>query len=219
MKTKSPLRESIVLALVLAAFCSSFAGAQAENASEHAVLNTVVEAQSAYQPISRSERLAWFMNSTVGPQSLAAGVFSSAWNTAFDSPKEYGPHWEGFGRRYGMRLTQVATGNAIEGGLGALWGEDPRYFRSTENRLLRRLRHAAVMTFVARRPDGHFAPAFARYTAIVSNNFISNTWRAPSDSTTNAALTRSGLEFAGAFASNVFDEFWQDIYHRLRRTR
>jgi hypothetical protein len=219
MKTQSSLREPIFLAFVLVAFCSSFTAAQTENSSEYAVSNTVVAVQPAEQPISRSERVAWFVNSIVAPKSLAAGVFSSAWNTAVGSPKDYGPHWQGFGKRYGMRLTQVATGNAIEGGLGAVWGEDPRYFRSTENRPLRRLRHAAIMTFVARRPDGHLAPAFARYTAIVSNNFISNSWRVPSDSGTNAALTRSGLEFAGVLASNVFDEFWQDIYHRLRRIR
>jgi hypothetical protein len=71
------------------------------------------------------ERLAWFMNSTVGQKSLAAGIVSAAWGTALNKPKEYGPHWEGFGKRYGMRLTGVATGNAIEAELGGLWGEDP----------------------------------------------------------------------------------------------
>jgi hypothetical protein len=67
------------------------------------------------------------VNSTVGPKSLAAGIVSTAWNTALNKPKEYGPHWEGLGKRNGMRLTGVATGNAIEAGFGGLWGEDPRY--------------------------------------------------------------------------------------------
>jgi hypothetical protein len=77
-----------------------------------------------------------------------------------------------------------------------------------------RLRHAAAMVFMARRADGSQAPAFARYTAIVGNNFISNTWRVSSESSINSALTRSALGFAGRFASNVFDEFWQDIRHK-----
>jgi hypothetical protein len=73
---------------------------------------------TSYQPISSSERGHWFLQSTVGPKSLAAGVVSAGWGTALNKPEEYGPHWEGFAKRYGMRLTGVATGNALEAGLG-----------------------------------------------------------------------------------------------------
>jgi hypothetical protein len=166
---------------------------------------------SVYQPISSSERGRWFLQSTVGPKSMAAGVVSAGWGTALNKPEEYGPHWEGFAKRYGMRLTGVATGNAIEAGLGTIWNEDPRYVPSTETRPWPRLRHAAAEVFLAPRADGHQAPAFARYSGIVGGNFISNSWRVPSESTVTAALTRSALGFAGRFASNLFDEFWKDI--------
>ena len=46
-------------------------------------------------PMTREERIHWFLKSTVGPKSLGAGVISSAWSTAFNNPEEYGPHWEG----------------------------------------------------------------------------------------------------------------------------
>ena len=94
-----------------------------------------------YSRITGTERLQWFAVSTVGPQSLAAGVVSSAWGTAFNNPPEYRPTWEGFGKRYGMRLTGVSSGNAIEAGLGAAWGEDPRYFRAERQPIGGRLRH------------------------------------------------------------------------------
>ena len=151
---------------------------------------------------------AWRLESSVRPG-----------GPALNKPEEYGPHWDGFGKRYGMRLTGVATGNAIEAGLGRAWGEDPRYFRSAESRPLLRLRHAAALVFVARRADGRTAPAFARYTGVVGNNFISNTWRVPSESTASAALTRSALGFAGRFVSNVFDEFWQDMRTKVGKRR
>lgn len=73
------------------------------------------------------ERPHWFLRSAIGPESLGAGVVSAAWNTGFNNPPEYGPHLDGFARRYGMRLTGVATSNAIEAGLGSVWDEDPRY--------------------------------------------------------------------------------------------
>ena len=47
--------------------------------------------------------------------------FRSGWQTARDKPVEYGPSWEGFGKRYGMRLTGVATGNAMEAAIGSIW--------------------------------------------------------------------------------------------------
>jgi len=55
--------------------------------------------------------VAWFVDSTVGPKSLGAGVISAAWGTAFNNPEEYGPHWGGFAKRYGMRLTGISTSN------------------------------------------------------------------------------------------------------------
>ncbi len=66
-------------------------------------------------------------------------------------PREYEPHWEGFGKRYGMRFTGIATGNAMEATIGALWGEDPRYFRATGQSFKRRMRNVVVLTFAVRR--------------------------------------------------------------------
>src|SRR5882724_6265660 len=80
-----------------------------------------------YTAMTGKERLAWFAKSTVGPQSLAAGLFTAAIGTATNSPREYGPHWEG----YGIRLSGVSSSNAMEAELGALWGEDPKYYPMT----------------------------------------------------------------------------------------
>src|ERR1700674_1255344 len=93
-----------------------------------------------YQPITSTGRIRWFVLNSIGPQSLAAGVFSAAIGTAMNSPSEYGPHWEGFGKRYGLRLTGIVTQNAMEAGVGTLWGEDPRYFRTQEEPFRRRIR-------------------------------------------------------------------------------
>jgi len=171
-----------------------------------------------YHPITGRQRLRWFLTSTIGPPHLVGGLFTSAFGTAMDRPKEYGPGWAGFGDRYGIRLTGIVTGNAIEASTGALWGEDPRYFRVPNEPFTRRILNAAQLTFKARRRDGHFAPAYARYIAISGNNFLSNTWRVDSEADTQHALIRTADGFAGRFASNLFEEFWPDIknlvFHR-----
>jgi hypothetical protein len=163
-----------------------------------------------YAPLTREERVNWFVKSTIGPPSLAGGVISSAWGTAFNNPEEYGPHWDGFAKRYGLRLTGVAASNAMEVSLGSLTGEDPRYKRSGRGGMKSRIGQAAKMTVLAAQSDGSIAPAYARYGAIAGSNFLSNTWRPDSDSTVSRALLRTGLGFAGRFVGNIFEEFWPD---------
>jgi hypothetical protein len=173
---------------------------------------------SPYSPIASRQRLRWFVTSTIGPQHLAGGLFTSAFGTGLNRPKEYGPHWGGFADRYGIRMTGIVTGNAMEASIGSLWGEDPRYFRVPEQPFKSRVGHAIRLTFMARRPSANFEPAYARYIAIAGNNFLSNTWRVQSESNTQDALLRTAEGFAGRMAANAFEEFWPDIkryvFHR-----
>ncbi len=150
--------------------------------------------------------------------SLAAGAVSAGFGAGFNLPHEYGTHWDGFGSRYGMRLTGIATGNAMEAGLGALWGEDPRYQRASGEAFGQRLGHAVKMAFLAQNQNGRVMPAYARYMAIAGNNYLSNAWRADSEATVERASIRVGLGLLGRIGSNIFAEFWPDVssglFHR-----
>jgi hypothetical protein len=173
-----------------------------------------------YRPITNQERAKWFVVSTAGPVSLAAaGPLSAAWGTAFNLPKEYGPHWDGFGKRYGMRLTGVSTGNAIEAGLGAVWGEDPRYFRVPDRPLGSRVKYVITSTFTAPGSDGRWRPAYARYVATVGNNFLSDTWRERSESGAGDAAIRCLTGFGARMAGNAFAEFWPDVKRKVFRRK
>jgi hypothetical protein len=174
-----------------------------------------VSSTSSPNPITAKERVRWVMESTVGPASLAAGLFSAGWGTLADVPSEYGSHWEGFGKRYGMRFTGIAAGNVMEVELGAIWGEDPRYVRKPDASFATRLGHILVMTFVARNRDGRIVPAYARYIAVPGNNFLSNSWRADSEATVGRASLRTGLGFLGRAGGNAFEEFWPDVRQRF----
>ena len=117
------------------------------------------QSQTKYVPITGEQRLRWFIRSTAGVESLLfAGPITAGWGTAFHHPPEYNTSWEGFGQRYGMRLTGVSTGNAIEASLGSLWGEDPRYFRTENQPFKKRVLNVIDMTFRAYRDDGETIP-------------------------------------------------------------
>jgi hypothetical protein len=173
----------------------------------------------SHQPITYPQRLNWFLRSTVGPESLTAGLFTAGFGTGLDRPREYGPHWEGYGKRYGMRFTGVATGNVMEAALGSLWGEDPRYFPATGQSVKGRIKNVIVMAFVARQTDGTMAPAYARYIGTSGNNFLSNTWRADSESGVGNACLRTALGFAGRMGGNAFAEFWPTVTKHLFHKR
>lgn len=168
-----------------------------------------------YQPLNNRQRVMWWVQSTVGPKTLAVGIFSSAIQTWRDVPETYGPGWKGFGQRYGMRIAGGAVDNGFEDILGAAWGEDPRYFPVPEQPFGRRVHSVIKQAFITRREDGTFGLAYARFVAVPSGNFLSNTWRAHNENTARAATLRTVYSFAWRLADNAFDEFWPDAKQRL----
>jgi len=177
---------------------------------------TIPATAADYHPITADERLHWFTRATIGPADLVGGLFAAGIGTANDWPHEYGTHWNGFAKRYGMRLTGVVTNNAIEAGLGAAWGEDPRYFQTVDQRFSERWKNVADLTFRAYRSDGERHLAYARFIAIFGNNFLSNTWRVPSESNFQHAMIRSGEGFGAQFLSDAFHEFVPPLWRRIR---
>lgn len=172
-----------------------------------------------YSYITGEERFKWFVSSTVGPTSLlAAGPISAGWGTLRNTPEEYGPHWEGFGKRYGMRLTGVSTGNAIEALTGAALGEDPRYVPAPSGTSFgRRIGYVVVESFMAHRPDGSRRFSFSRVAGNVGNNFLSNTWRVESESSASDAAVRCMWGLTSRMASYAFSEFWPTVKKKLKR--
>jgi len=200
--------------LVVSAFGQS-ANSNA-NPFERALTVMHTDPVSHYKPATTQDKLRWFVSSTVSPSRLLiAGPISAGWGTLRDVPSEYGTHWDGFGKRNGMRLTGVATGNLIEATLGSAWGEDPRYFRLGRGGLGKRAKYVVKTTFLAPDRSGRWRPAYARYIGNVGNNFLSNTWRADSEANTSNAIVRCVWGVLGRMTSDAFAEFWPDIKRKV----
>jgi hypothetical protein len=172
-----------------------------------------------YEPITGEQRLKWFTNAALGPSSLFTGAVSAGIDTLRNDPHEYGPHWSGFGERYGFRLVNRAVSSGIEASMGSLWGEDPRYHRVPEKPTRARMGNVFRMTFVSHDRTGNEMPAYARFIAVPSSSFLSNTWIPDSHNSTGDALNRIGVTFATHMLSNTFIEFWPDIRRHLHRQK
>jgi hypothetical protein len=165
--------------------------------------------------VTEQDRLNWFTVNTVTPQNLFGQTFTAGWATLTNAPPEYGPHWEGFAKRYGMSMTGVVTSNLMEIGLGALWGENPAYPLATGQPIRQRLGRVFKFTFVTENRAGRTTPAYARYMAYVGNNFLSNAWRADGEASTADTTVRIGFAFLGRLSGNAFNEFWPDAKRLL----
>jgi len=170
----------------------------------------------ADEPMTAQERVDWIVDGTVGLKSLTViGPIGTAWQTAWNTPSEWGQTWSGAGKRYVQRLADVAISNSIEAGLGAIWGERANYIRSHKQGFKPRLGYALKTVFLAYRPDGHLAPAWGRYAGNTVNNLIENTWLPPSVTTWQQTTWRSASGFGTRALGNVWEEFWPDASKRL----
>jgi len=211
--TSDSIRTPLVAALIGAlALCVSSAAFGQPAAS--APLLTA----DTYKPVTSEERIDWIVDGTIGRQSLTIiGPLAAAWQTAFNTPEEWGRSVSGVAKRYAERVTDVAISNTIEGGLGALWGEDPRYIASGRKGIWPRARYALKTSVLAQGRDGSLRPAWARYAGNTVNNVIENAWLPPSQTTASMTAVRSGLGIVSRIGGNLWAEFWPDVAKRLRR--
>lgn len=166
-----------------------------------------------YVPITGNERVQWYLRGT-GTAAVGSSVFSAAWGTAWRLPQAYPSTWGGFGKRYGLAVSGVAMSNGLEAGLGGIWGEDPRYFRKgggLRGNLKSRVGYVLLSSVTAANREGERMPAYSRFVAIPSSNFMQNAWRVESQSKARDALLRTLYGFLGRMGGNAFKEFWPDL--------
>lgn len=181
------------------------------------LLAAAVSCLAQKPPLTPLERFKWATNASVGPANIAGGAVTSAYSTWTNKPPEYGPHWDGWAKRQGLRLTGSLTSNFMEAGVGALWGEDPRYRRAGQGSIKKRAFYAIKTAFISYDRQGQPMPAYARYASVIGSNYLANTWRPDSQRTQADTWERIGYGFVGRISSNAFAEFWPDIRRLLRR--
>jgi hypothetical protein len=168
---------------------------------------SLLSAQVVDHPMTAGERVRWLVHQNLGPVELAEDVAAGAEGTLSNTPKEYGPHWDGFAKRVGIVTANYGVKTVMEAGLGSLWGEDPRYQRTEGAAFSSRLGHVFKMTFFARDRAGHEVPAYARLMAVPGSNFLANTWMPDSEAHASDALLRTGLGFLSRMGENAYKEF------------
>lgn len=170
------------------------------------------------RPMTSSERKDWIVDGIAGPKSLALGTVSATWQSAIDSPREWGGS-SGFAKRYLSHEADTAISKSLEGGLGALWGEDPRPIRSGREKFWPRLGYAMKTVVLAPRPDGHLAPAWGRFAGNLGSNVLNNAWLPSRLATPKGTAMRTVDGLLGRLATNLWTEFGPDLRRRFSKHR
>jgi hypothetical protein len=158
-------------------------------------------------PIDGHARVVWLLDENLSLASEADDIVIGGAQTFLKTPKEYGTHWEGFGERIGLITANYALKSTMEVSLGSMWGEDPRYFRTTGLSFKGRVGYVIKMTFMASNRNGKVMPAYARFIAFPASSFVSNEWTPHSQSNASDAVLRVGLGFLSRMGENAWKEF------------
>jgi len=206
-------RSSLILMTALGLVCPAGAAAQQPESTEPPAAAAVVSQPltPTPTPIDGQQRVNWIVSGSIGPGSLGVGAFASVCQTGWNTPHEWGRTWSGLGKRYLAREADVTISNSIEAGLGAIWGEDPRYISAPRRSVGSRIGYAAKTVLLAPRRDGRLAPAWGRYAGNTLNNVIENAWLPPSMTTPNQTVVRCASGLLGRLIGNLWDEFWPDL--------
>jgi hypothetical protein len=179
----------------------------------------LVSSSNDPRPVTAKQRVAWVIIDTLGPQAIIGEAFSAGLATWKDKPAELGSHWDGFGKRAGIERGEAGVSHSMEAGLGAIWGEDPRYSRQAGAPFKNRLAQVIKMTFLARNREGGLMPAYARFIAIPSSSALSSTWRPESERSLGNVWARIGLGVLARMGTNACIEFWPGVRHLFVREK
>lgn len=186
------------------------------------ILSGCLAAQQPPSPppgLSLGQRAVFQLESTFSPTAFLASSASAGINQWRDHPWEWGQGMAGYGRRFAYRFARHGVAQGIELGVGALLGEDPRYFRSNRNGVWSRTRYALRHTFIVAGNGGEERFAISRMTGHYGSAWIANTWLPARLTGPGDVILRGTISIGWDAARNLFSEFWPDIRRKLPGSR
>lgn len=118
-----------------------------------------------------------YVNSVVGPVALGRQIARAGFATWQNSPEEWGPHWDGFGRRVASGFGKNVIKQTVTYGLDETLKLDSHFYRSKKKDLGSRLTNALISPVTARNTDGKRVIGIPRLVGTYSSSIIAaETW-------------------------------------------
>lgn len=171
-----------------------------------------------YRPLTTNEKSKLLMLSTFQPETLARIGISAGLATFRDSPNEWPRTVETYNWRFADRVGQRLVYKSTEFLVGSvLLHEDPRYFRAEQPGVGAKLRNALKQTWMTRRDNGAWAPAWGAFAGAYTTGVVGAQWMPDSRQTAESILVRSSTQIGFRFCNNLLREFGPSLKKKFRR--
>jgi hypothetical protein len=167
-------------------------------------------------PLTPGAKFHLFYKSAFDPVELSVVGLQAAVSQGEDEFPEYGQGAAGFGKRYGSTLAdEVSSSFFANFFYPVLLKEDPRYFRSGEGTIKRRILYSLVQEVDSRRDDGTRGVAWENILGAFSSGGLSNVYYPAAERGFGLTMSRSAISVGYGSLGGLVDEFYPDISHWL----
>ena len=187
-------------------------------AQENFMIGGVLPKDVPYRPLTNEQRWRLFVNQSF---SLKGGAwfgyaFGAAQGHWRNRPAQWGQGARGYFSRVGDVVGRGTISNAIENGMDAMVGYDPRYARCKCEGAGRRLAHAFSWSFITYDRQGRKVFNYPKLTAAWASEAIGATWQ-PGTRWQVRGYQGMGEQLAFNAMFNIFAEFTPEVKKLLRR--
>jgi hypothetical protein len=168
-------------------------------------------------PLSTAGKRHNFVDETVSPLTLGAGVFNGGLSHITNSDPRYGTDSAAFAQRFGASVADIATQNFFgDFLLASVFHEDPRYIhRGAQYHMWSRVGYAISRAVVIRTDAGGSSFNWSNTLGSAMSAGLSNAYYPPASRTGGAMVIHFVSSVAGAGFANLAPEFWPDFKQKV----
>ncbi len=176
--------------------------------------------QKDYVPLNGRERLRYYFNQNfISVGAFLGPVLSSGIDQVGSQPPEWGGGVQGYGKRLASRLgTGIVQGSVQSAGC-ALFGEEPRYIRSSDERMTHRIAHAFLFSLITYNNQGKIRPALPTLASYYVSTMATDAWLPARYNIIGDGVRDGNRQVILAGLANQFQEFWPEIKRYILRMK
>jgi len=168
-------------------------------------------------PLTASGKFRLAVKNFSDPLNIAGIALDSAISTATSSSKSaFGTGWPGFGRRFGMSMSDEGLSEFFSTYLiSTLAHQDPHYHRDPGSSVGKRIGYALSRVVIARSDSGKPMFNFAEFVGTTASSLVESSYHFERDESPGAVSSRIFVSIGSDAGWNLMNEFLPDIAKHL----
>jgi hypothetical protein len=159
------------------------------------------------ETLTSHEKFKYRVVEQFGIRGFLGTAISAGIGEGLDIPDAWGPHWDGYAKRYASGFGLGISRQVFALGLDDILHQDPRYYPSSQLRSGPRLENVLKQVVITKNDNGQAAIASSRILSALGAGLLANAWQPEGHRSIADGLERGGLSLAGDAAFFFLQEF------------